>query len=231
MISSLARRYSLSRDVIGPGFTARMGRSKVNELLPESVQFLGGKCAEERLQDDGRLAHARIQIIAKDFQLLPGSVRQVRGPVGNAGEDFPCLFMQVFDDFAERIKFMEKAGTFPEKDLRQDAVHHGNSLSARAAKVRRGQRFYVWNGPKMGAVVPECANHVVDANRQAIEKAPDDRSPLLGGLKTPPIAKGNGLIERNAQNDGGRFQVRAGGIEKLVHFVGDPGKPILSDRA
>ena len=38
-----------------------------------------------------------------DFELLPGSVRELRSSIGNSGNDRARFFLQIFDDFAERV--------------------------------------------------------------------------------------------------------------------------------
>src|ERR1700733_3300670 len=89
----------------------RLGLSGVNrkrwgydyEFLSEGVQFLGREGAEKGLQKDGRLPHARIEVITKDFHLLPGRIGKLGGSIGNAGNDGSRFRLQFSDDFTEGI--------------------------------------------------------------------------------------------------------------------------------
>ena len=81
----------------------------------------------------------------------------------------------------------------------------------------------------MDAVVLDRANHMANADCQAIEQSGNDSHPFLCGVKLPSFAKRERLVQANAQNEVGRFQFMAGGVEKLVHFIGNPGGPILAD--
>ena len=80
----------------------------------------------------------------------------------------------------------------------------------------------------MDTVVLDRANHMADADCQAIEQTGNYSHPVLCGVKLTPFAKGERLVQANAQNEVGGFQFMAGGVEKLVHFVGNPGGPILA---
>src|ERR1039458_3152899 len=76
---------------------SRIDREKVrnhgDELAPEGFQFLGWQSAEKRFQNDRGLAHARIQVIAQNFQLPPGTIRKNMTPVGDIGNDGAGLLL------------------------------------------------------------------------------------------------------------------------------------------
>jgi hypothetical protein len=56
------------------GIRLEKGGDQFDQFLSECFQFFWGQGAEKGLQNNSRLPSARIQIITKDFQLLPGLV-------------------------------------------------------------------------------------------------------------------------------------------------------------
>src|SRR5882672_5814537 len=100
---------------------------------------------------------------------------------------------------------MEEARPFPEYHLGEQVVHERNPLSGRTPKIGRGQRTHIRQRPKMGTVVLDRANHMANTACQAIEQTSNYCHPVPCEVKLTPFAKGERLVQSNAQNEVGRL--------------------------
>src|ERR1700687_1354063 len=103
--------------------TLKNGWTLHYEFLPESLQFLSRQSTEERFQHDRGLPHACIQVVPKDFELLPGPLGEHRRSLGNILNDNASFILKFFNDLFKRMQFVKKTSPPPENYFRKQGVH------------------------------------------------------------------------------------------------------------
>ena len=82
----------------------------------------------------------------------------------------------------------------------------------------------------MGSVFADRPNHMNDSRRQPIKQPRKDDNSVRSNTTLAALAQLEGLVNRHADDEIGRFQLLARGVKELAHFVWNPSEPVLADR-
>ena len=79
----------------------------------------------------------------------------------------------------------------------------------------------------MGPVIPDGADHDDGCTLPGGQNRPENNDGIILCASNSLPCKAQGFVQGNVQDGVGRFELGAGGVEKLVHLIGNPGDPIL----
>ena len=80
----------------------------------------------------------------------------------------------------------------------------------------------------MRPVVFNRADHKPETHCQTVKQPRKCCDPFLSDRELLLFAKGQRFVQGNTQDSVRAFEFASRGPEKLVHFLGEPGKPVLT---